>query len=101
MKDWNTCFAYLNMELPDDIRPDLQAIVSGIDGADASDTKRLHAQLQNMFPNPRPTASTRPARRRARILRSGFCARAIPATVSISRRQRYFFFARRAFRRVT
>ena len=20
MKDWNTCFAYLNMELPDDIR---------------------------------------------------------------------------------
>lgn len=26
-------------QLPDDIRPDLQAIVSGIDGADASDTK--------------------------------------------------------------
>ncbi len=64
-------------QLPDDIRPDLQAIVSGIDGADASDTKtaardcKICFQIQDLQPRHAPRAGGR-----------GFCA-------LVSARERY------------
>ena len=80
-------------KLTDDIRPDLQAIVSGIDGADASDTKAAARAIAKYVSNskaysldaPRAPEGDEYARWYLRESDTGYCVHFTTATVLLLR----------------